>query len=389
MVFSGTAPADPEPRRAPPVWVRPLAAIFLWGLFVALCLFFFGAFKLVLLNLLAAVAVACMLRPIVDRLPGPHWARGAIVGLGFILLVATILAGIGWLLASPIEREMRGWPQIKQHINHMVEPLGHRVGLEGLTTDSIIRQFTIFAIGGEGASSESGSAALGGAKGATGGASHDGTAPTAVAAGRVFSRTADIAIMIGVSLALIFIGNIYLLVEPRGRLSEPIMGMLGQRRRADFGGFVVDIEPRLRWWLLGVFISMTLIGVLSGIGYKLVGLNFAIPLAVFAGVCEIVPNIGAITATIVAALVAATQGTGVLIGVLVVHSLTLFIESHVIIPLVMRRAVRIPPVVTIFTIIFWAEVLGFGGLLLAIPLDLVAWTAIDRFLIHSHARAAA
>ncbi|MDB5293700.1 MAG: hypothetical protein JWL69_4941 [Phycisphaerales bacterium] len=356
----------PGKRRPIPIWAKPLAAVFVWGVGIGLLLYFFGSVKMVLLDFLAACAVAAMLRPIVDRMPGPQWLRGAVVGLGFIILVAAVLAALGWLLSKPVERQMQQWPQLRQHLDSLLESISRRIGVPRLTVGTLIHRFAAFAAGG---------------------AWGEGGAPSAGVAGaatRVISGTAEFVSDLGITLALVFVGSLYLLIEPRGRLAEPLIQMLPMPRRADLAGFFADMEPRLRWWLIGVLFSMATIGILSWLGYWIVGLQFALPLAIFAGLAEIAPNIGALTATLVAALVAATQSTNVLLGVLVVHSITLAIESHVIAPLIMRRAVNIPPVVTIFSVIFWSEVLGFGGLLLAIPLDLVIWTALDRFVRRSH-----
>jgi predicted PurR-regulated permease PerM len=157
--------------------------------------------------------------------------------------------------------------------------------------------------------------------------------------------------------------------------------MLPAARGASLRLGLNDLQWKMRWWLIGVLISMGIIGALSWVGYWLVGLQFALPLAIFAGLAEIVPNIGALTAFGVALVVGATQGTGVLVGVIVVHSITLTIEAHFIMPVVMRGAVNLPPLVTIFTVVLWSEVLGFGGLLMAVPLDLLIWTMAEHFLL--------
>ena len=58
------------------------------------------------------------------------------------------------------------------------------------------------------------------------------------------------------------------------------------------------------------------------------------------------------------------------------------IESWVLLPLMMKRAVRIPPLVTLFMIVLWARLFGVPGLILAIPIDLTRWTFLDRFVLH-------
>ena len=57
------------------------------------------------------------------------------------------------------------------------------------------------------------------------------------------------------------------------------------------------------------------------------------------------------------------------------------LESNVLIPIVMKRAVDIPPAVSLFTLILWGKILGVSGLLLAIPIDLVIWNLLKHFVM--------
>src|SRR5690606_18560946 len=82
----------------------------------------------------------------------------------------------------------------------------------------------------------------------------------------------------------------------------------------------------------------------------------------------------------VATMFALTQGTSTAIGVAVVYLVIQGIESYALVPIVMKRAVMIPPVVTLFTVVLWGKVFGAAGLFLAIPLDLLVWSFADRFL---------
>jgi predicted PurR-regulated permease PerM len=83
---------------------------------------------------------------------------------------------------------------------------------------------------------------------------------------------------------------------------------------------------------------------------------------------------------LVALLVAATEGGAIVVKVLVVWAIVQTLESYVLQPVVMKRAVRIPPLVTLFSVVFWGKVFGLGGLLLAIPLDLVVWSFASHLL---------
>ena len=99
------------------------------------------------------------------------------------------------------------------------------------------------------------------------------------------------------------------------------------------------------------------------------------------GLAELVPTLGPIAAFALALLVAFAQGTSEVIGVTVVYAVIQLLESYVLLPLVMRGAVRIPPVVTLFTVVLWGTIFGFAGFILAVPIDLTIWTFADHFVL--------
>jgi predicted PurR-regulated permease PerM len=125
---------------------------------------------------------------------------------------------------------------------------------------------------------------------------------------------------------------------------------------------------------------MVVTGLASGIGFGLAGLSFAVALGVLAGLSELIPTFGPTLAFGVALLVAATEGRSTVIKVLIVWLVVQILESYIVLPMVMKRAVSLPPLVTLFSIVFWGKVFGIPGLLLAIPLDLVVW-AFARHLL--------
>jgi predicted PurR-regulated permease PerM len=183
-----------------------------------------------------------------------------------------------------------------------------------------------------------------------------------------------------VALVLVLFGTMFLLGERERTLLGPVLRLLPSRRRAQVEAAVLSLPHKLRWWTLGTLFTMTVTGAASAAGFQLVGLRFALPLGLLAGLSEIVPTFGPTTVFLVALLVAATEGSAMVVKVLVVWAIVQTLESYVLTPLVMKRAVRVPPLVTLFSVIFWGKVFGFFGLLLAIPLDLVVWAFASHLL---------
>jgi predicted PurR-regulated permease PerM len=160
-----------------------------------------------------------------------------------------------------------------------------------------------------------------------------------------------------------------------------VQRLLPARRRPQLKRALESLEPQLRWWTLGSLFNMVVTGITSWAGYALVlGTQQAAPLAVLAALGELIPNIGPMLAFVVALIFAAPQGGGAMLGVTAVYVVLQTVESYILVPMVTRKTVEIPPVVTLFSVVFWGKVFGPVGLLMAIPLNLVVWSFVTNFL---------
>ncbi len=339
--MANTAPNPPQPTLA-----QHLTTLFVWAVVLVLSLWFFEVVRWILLGLLAAGCVAAAARPLMKHVPGPHWFRGVIAGMVPIVVSAGLLLLVSLLLVMPIRRELRQWPKIREQLNNLLAGWSERLGLEDpVTVEQALGQLQSF-----------------------------------IADQPVLSTTTNLVTTLLIALAFVFFGAIFILIERERRLIQPIVEMLPQHRRSQFIGALDDLEPGLRWWLIGTGISMSVVGVLSWVGFKIVGMEFALPLALLIGIAEIVPTVGPAAAFVIAVLFALTQSPATTVGVCVVYLIVQGVESYALYPVVMRRTVKLPPLVTLFTVVLWGQVFGAPGVLLAIPLDLLVWSFADRFL---------
>lgn len=122
---------------------------------------------------------------------------------------------------------------------------------------------------------------------------------------------------------------------------------------------------------------------LTYISLVILGVEFALPLAIIAGLLEVVPVIGPIIAAVPAILIALTISPflAVLVGGL--YFAIQQLESHLIVPQVMKRAVGINPLLVILAISVGSRLLGIGGALLAVPLTVVIQVVLQEVLKHS------
>ena len=127
----------------------------------------------------------------------------------------------------------------------------------------------------------------------------------------------------------------------------------------------------LRWWLVGQMLLMIIIGVTTTICLWAIGIPLALTLGLIAGLMEMIPYLGpwisAVPALLMALLVSPWH-------VLAVGGLYLglhLLEGYVLLPLIQRRAVLLPPALTLVSQVLLGEILGFLGLFVAAPLTVV------------------
>lgn len=145
--------------------------------------------------------------------------------------------------------------------------------------------------------------------------------------------------------------------------------------------YVVSLWLRARvkigQWMQGQLLSSVIGGVLSYLGLLILGVPYALLLAIFTAAMMLVPVFGSFLSAIPAILVAfSTGGTSLALIVTGLYVIINQFESHLIHPLVVNKVVGIPPLLVILALIIGFELAGFLGVLVAIPLA----AAVREFL---------
>ena len=128
-----------------------------------------------------------------------------------------------------------------------------------------------------------------------------------------------------------------------------------------------QINDKLGAWLQGQFLLSLSIGFLTWITLTALQMPFALPLAVLAGIFEIVPTVGPIISAVPAIIVALTISPNMAIIIAIAYILIQFTENHLLVPRIMQRAVGLNPVIVIFGVIAGERLLGIPGALLSVP----------------------
>jgi predicted PurR-regulated permease PerM len=150
------------------------------------------------------------------------------------------------------------------------------------------------------------------------------------------------------------------------------------RRRAD--EILTLSEVALGNWLQGIIINCLFIGSLSGIGLLILQVKLVLVHALLAGLLNFIPNIGPATSVVFPIMVALLDDPWKIIAILIWYFIIQNIESYWLTPTVMAKQVSLLPAVTLMAQIFFARTFGLLGLLLALPLTVIAKTWIEEVI---------
>jgi predicted PurR-regulated permease PerM len=143
------------------------------------------------------------------------------------------------------------------------------------------------------------------------------------------------------------------------------------------------IQDRLSGWARGQFFLSLIIGAASYIGLLVLGVDYALSLALIAGLTEVVPVAGPILGAVPAVLVAFGQSPALGLAVAILYLVIQQLENNFIVPKVMSKTTGLNPIVILVVVLIGAKLAGFVGVILAIPLTLVVDVFVQDFFQES------
>lgn len=199
---------------------------------------------------------------------------------------------------------------------------------------------------------------------------------------------------LGGSVALSVVGNavlipvvlFYLLMEWR-RFIELLLVMVPPRLRAAVDSFTGEADGVLGQYLRGQLLVMVVLAVYYSAGLALFGLDLALPIGVFTGLAVAIPYLGFGLGLILATLAgflefsAQTGHVSALLMVAVVYGIGQLVESFVLTPRLVGERIGLHPLAVIFALLAFGHLLGFVGVLIALPLSAVLLVAVRRLRI--------
>ena len=172
------------------------------------------------------------------------------------------------------------------------------------------------------------------------------------------------------SAILILVISFYFIVEERG-IEKFVENVIPHNFRPRALKIIRKTESKLGKWFVGQMFLGLIVGLLSFIGLSILGVPYALVLAIIAGTMELIPYIGPTLASIPAILIAFTVSPLLAVLTLLLYFLIQQFENYLIVPKVMEKSVGLHPVIIIIAMLVGGQLAGILGIILAIPVTTI------------------
>lgn len=177
----------------------------------------------------------------------------------------------------------------------------------------------------------------------------------------------------------------YFLIDEKA-MKYFVLSLFPDNHRDNMAQVMRKIAKKVGDWFRGQILLALIIGVIDLVGLSILGVPYALTLAVISGILEIVPTLGPIIAGLTAAIVALTISPIKALLVIIFYIIIQQLENNFIVPKVMQKAVGLSPAIIIAAVLIGAKLMGIIGAVIAVPLAaslsvvLSEWPTIRKYL---------
>lgn len=192
--------------------------------------------------------------------------------------------------------------------------------------------------------------------------------------GGIFSTVSGIFVSI-FSFFLVLVITFYMVVEENA-MKKIIWSIAPSQHQPYIIQLVDRMQKKIGLWLRGQLILSIIIFALTFLGLTILGVNYALTLALIAGLTEFVPYLGPILAAIPAIFLAFTQSPTLALFVLILYYIIQLVENNIIVPKLMQKVIGLNPIIIIVVLLVGFKIAGIVGIILSIPVA----TAVSVFV---------
>ena len=180
------------------------------------------------------------------------------------------------------------------------------------------------------------------------------------------------------AVATVLVFSFYLLVY-RDKLYKRLGYFLGSKREKEAVRVLDLLEKKLGGWFRARLFSMFIIWITTYLGLLILGIPYALPLSILAGLLEIVPNIGPVVAAIPAIIIGFGISSMMGVATLALAFLIQQAESYLLTPKIMEKTVGVNPIVTLLAMAIGFKLAGIVGILISIPCVVLAYALFEEY----------
>lgn len=159
----------------------------------------------------------------------------------------------------------------------------------------------------------------------------------------------------------------FLFIIERDAVSNFVVAMFPARYKKYILAKNKAIQTKIGYWLQGQVVLMAVITVITYVALLVLGVEYALTLAAFAGLAELLPVVGPLLALLVALPIAANQALWLVAAVAILFFVIQQLENNVLVPMIMNKAVGLNPIVVILAMLIGFQFLGVLGLIISVP----------------------
>lgn len=168
------------------------------------------------------------------------------------------------------------------------------------------------------------------------------------------------------SLLIVLVITFYLTVEEQA-LKKFVKFVMPLKHRTYTMDLIERMQVKIGLWLRGQLLLSLIVGIMTYIGLSILGVKYALLLALIAGILEIIPYLGPWLSAIPAVLVAFSDSFVKVILVIILYLIVQQLENNLIVPKLMQKMVGLNPIIVIMAILVGAKLGGVIGGLLGVP----------------------
>lgn len=204
--------------------------------------------------------------------------------------------------------------------------------------------------------------------------------------------SSGLALILGILSWLIVVLYVIFIMLDYERIMMGFRQLVPLRHRSRAFQVGHDIKTAMNRYFRGQFVIASLVGILFAIGFLLIGLPMGVVLGLFIGVLNMVPYLQLISLPITAILcIVCTASTGVDFWTIFWESMAVYvvvqcIQDLVLTPKIMGKAMGLNPAIILLSLSIWGSLLGFMGLIIALPLTTLLLSYYDTYVVQRYSR---